>query len=222
MSTEQFWISKTVVVEWVIKDVAGALVDGAAVAGTVTLPNATTAAMTVTAVGGGTGKYRASYDPTSAGLHAYRLVATGAADGAEEGRFVVRASLAGALPITRDPTTAVGMVRLLISDVDDAVPVFTDVEIAGFLTLEGDNTRLAAAQALDTIASNEVMVSKVIRTQDLQTDGAKVAAELRARAKGLRDQAAERDANGDVFGVDIVDYDPTAWLTAELAELSES
>jgi hypothetical protein len=112
-------------------------------------------------------------------------------------------------------------VRLLISDTNDASPVFTDAEISAFITLAGSNVRLAAAEALDTLASNEVMVSKVIKTQDLQTDGAKVAAELRARATTLREQAANYDATGAVFAFDIADYRPEVnwcWPDHELSE----
>lgn len=210
-TAEQYWISKTAVVEWTLTDPAGALVDGATVAGTVTRPNATTAPMTITAVGGGTGKYRATYDPVEAGLHAWRLTATGAADGAEEGTFVVRRSLVGAAPITVDPTTPVGQVRLLIPDLDETTPLFTDAQVLAFLTLEAANVRLAAALALETIASNEVMVSKVIRTQDLQTDGSKVSAELRARAASMREQAADTNPDGTPFVGDIVDFDPRSW-----------
>lgn len=87
-----------------------------------------------------------------------------------------------------DVTTPLGRVRLLINDTSDS-PVFSDAEIAAFLELEGDNVKLAAAQALDTIADDEALTSKVIRTQDLQTDGAAVAAQLRERAKELRSDA---------------------------------
>lgn len=123
-----------------------------------------------------------------------------------------------------DPSTAAGQVRLLINDTG-AAPVFTDGEIDAFLTL-GGGTALgqvmrAAAQALDTLASNEALLSKVIRTQDLATDGAKVGAELRARAVTLREQAdlADDSAEPDAaFG--IVDYDPwNGLLHGELAEL---
>lgn len=205
MTAETYWISKTFVVDWKLTDpTTGQFVPGATVTGTATLPNLTTAPMTITAL---TDRYRATYDPTLAGLYAYRLTSTGTADSAEEGTFIVRASLAGAPLVTVDPTTDLGVVRLLISDTDVTGPVFTDAEITAFLTLEGGNTRLAAAQALDTIASNEVMISKVIRTADLQTDGSKVAAELRARASGLRAQAA---ASTD-FAMDIVDFDAVGW-----------
>ena len=115
------------------------------------------------------------------------------------------------MPAIPDPpaTADMDMVRLLIADTGD-VPLFTDNQIGAFLTLEG-GVKLAAAQALDTMASSEVMVSKVIRTLDLQTDGAKVAAELRARAAALREQAAAVDADGAVFGLEIVDFDPGGW-----------
>jgi hypothetical protein len=99
--------------------------------------------------------------------------------------------------ISVDTATPVGLTRLLCADTDPAHPIFTDAEIAAFVTLEGF-PRLAAALALETIASSEALVSKKIRTQDgLSTDGPAVAAELRARAQSLREQAAIR---GEVAG----------------------
>lgn len=106
-----------------------------------------------------------------------------------------------------DPTTPAGQVRLLISDVDQADPVFTDDEILAFLALEGQNVKLAASQALSTIASNEVMTAKVIKTLDLTTDGAKVSVELRARAADLQSDA---DADDDFQIAEFVDT-TAAW-----------
>jgi hypothetical protein len=102
--------------------------------------------------------------------------------------------------VSWDPTTPAGQVRLLISDVDRDHPIFAPDEIDAFLTLEGGDVRLAAAQALDTIASNEAMVSKRIRLLDLSTDGPAVAKALRDHAGRLRDQAetAGEDAGFDV------------------------
>ena len=108
-----------------------------------------------------------------------------------------------------DYSTDVGKTRLLIPDTDEANLLLDDAQIGGYLALEGGNVKLAAAQALDAIASSEALVSKKIRTQDLQTDGPAVAAELRARAKGLREQVAEGVGEDDV-GFDIVDFDPYA------------
>lgn len=89
-----------------------------------------------------------------------------------------------------DFTTNNGRVRLLINDTDDLDPVFDDEEIDAFLSMEGDSVKRAAAQALDTIADDEALTSKVVRSQDVSTDGATVAAGLRQRAVALRAQAS--------------------------------
>lgn len=106
-----------------------------------------------------------------------------------------------------DPSTDAGRVRLLIGDTDDTQQTFTDAEITNFLDMEGDSVKLAAAQAMDTIADNEVLVAKVIRTTDTATDGAKVADSLRKRAQSLREQAAEEGDYGHAF--EIVDFEYT-------------
>lgn len=103
--------------------------------------------------------------------------------------------------------TTQGLVRLLLSDV--AAPwVFTDDEINALLTLEGGSVKRAAAQAIDTNATNLVLASRVLRTQDLQTDGAKVAEAMRAHAQALREQADLEDENDADF--QVVSLDPTA------------
>lgn len=106
-----------------------------------------------------------------------------------------------------DLTTNTGKVRLLISDTDLDNLIFNDSEIAAFLALEGDNVRLAAAQALDTIASNEALVQKRIRLLDLSTDGPAVARSLRAHASELRRQVYDgltsEEENGSSTNFDI-------------------
>jgi len=82
-------------------------------------------------------------------------------------------------------------VRLLIGDTDLAEPgnwIFTNEELDALLVMEGGSVKLAGAQALDTMASQEAMILKKIRILDLTTDGPAVAAELRARAMELRSQ----------------------------------
>ncbi len=106
-------------------------------------------------------------------------------------------------------------VRLLINDVVTTSPetvVFTEAEIDRFLAVEDGDIKLAAAQALDTIADNEALVSKAIATQDLKTDGPKVAEALRKRAAALRAQADD-DGYFDVVTMN----DPGS--TPELTEL---
>jgi hypothetical protein len=101
------------------------------------------------------------------------------------------------MAFTYDVSTPRGQVRLLCTDADAANQIFSDAEIDAFLALEADDVRYAAAQALDTIASQQVLLLKVIRLLDLQTDGAAVAREVRQRAQDLRDQA-DSDAGFDI------------------------
>lgn len=214
MTVTTYWIGQAFVADWVLTDPeTGVFVAGATVTGTVDQPDGVDAAMTVTELAD---RYQVVFDPTQAGRHAWRLSASGTADSAAEGEFTVLRSLAGATPITVDPTTDVGMIRTLATDLNEAAPLFTDAQITAFLTLEG-SVRGAAALALETIAVSEVLVSKKIRTLDLQTDGPAVAKELRERAAVLRKQAADADTASDVFTFDVVDYDPW-WTTAELVE----
>ncbi|MBN6054520.1 hypothetical protein JYK22_21440, partial [Nonomuraea sp. RK-328] len=105
-----------------------------------------------------------------------------------------------------DYSTDVGRVRLLIPDTDEQNALLNDPQIDALLDMEG-GVKLAAAAALDIIASSEVLVSKVITTQDVSTDGAKVAAELRDRAAELRRQVDE-GVGDDNVGFDVVDFDP--------------
>jgi len=114
-----------------------------------------------------------------------------------------------------DPTADEGKVRLLLNDVDQATQVFTDAEITAFLDLESGNVKLAAAQAIDTNADDQTLASKVLKTQDLSTDGAKVADALRKRAAELRRQAADESEADGYF--EIVDFDPYR-LPPELTE----
>ena len=99
---------------------------------------------------------------------------------------------------TYDPTTAAGQVRLLISDVDTAIDaaLFSDAEIDTFLTLES-NVFYAASRALSTVAGNEVMRLKHIRSHGLELDGPAVGRELRMQAAALRDRGDQFEADGD-------------------------
>lgn len=111
-----------------------------------------------------------------------------------------------------DYTTPNGQVRLLIADLlpTDGGQLLTDDQIAGYLALNDGNVRRAAADALDAIASSEALVSKVITSQDLNTDGAKVAQALRAHADRLRSLADAQDDADDEGVFDIVDTLPPA------------
>lgn len=90
-------------------------------------------------------------------------------------------------------------VRLLIPDLGDA-PVFSNQQIESFLTLSGQKIFLAAALALEVIATDEALTYKIVRTDDLSVNGVTGADLLIQRAKGLRDtQTAQDTAAGEAF-----------------------
>lgn len=92
-----------------------------------------------------------------------------------------------------DYITPEGQVRLIIADTDPARQIFGDDELRGFLSIARGSVKRAAAEALDTIASSEALVSKKIRTQDRQSDGPAVADALRKHASSLRQRAQEEE-----------------------------
>ena len=99
------------------------------------------------------------------------------------------------MAFTFDPTTDRGRVRLLIQDDDESYEFYTDAKIDAFLALaedcEGDEVFNAAALALESWASNQLMVLKVTQHLDIKVDGAAVAREMRMRAAVLRQQAID-------------------------------
>lgn len=116
-----------------------------------------------------------------------------------------------------DFDTPEGQVRLLIADLNEASFLVDDGMIGGYLKLHRGSVYRAAAAVLDAMATSEVLLAKVIKTQDLSTDGAKVAAELRAQANGLRAQADAEDARSgedDSFMV-FVPFAPVRPLEGE-------
>lgn len=113
------------------------------------------------------------------------------------------------MPLHYSPSEPDGMVRLLLSDVVEPY-VFTDDEIAAFLALEGGSVKRAAAQAIDTNATDQVLAMKVLKTQDLSTDGAAVAKAMREHADRLRAQADTEDDDAGFF-FDVVNVTGPAY-----------
>ena len=102
---------------------------------------------------------------------------------------------------TYDTTTSIGKMRMIIQDKDEQNVFFQDEELQAFLDMASD-VRRAAADALESMASNQVMVLKVVRTLSLSTDGAATARALREHAKSLRDQGDLADAgDGGLFEI---------------------
>lgn len=89
-----------------------------------------------------------------------------------------------------------GKIRAMIPDNNPDTYVFEDDELEAFEAIEGHIKR-ATALALETIASNEAMVLKVIKLLDIQTDGAKLSDALLKRAAQLRKQADDEEVAAD-------------------------
>lgn len=112
--------------------------------------------------------------------------------------------------------TAVGQVRLLIPDTahdGDGLYLFEDEQIEALLALYADNVRYAAARAKDIIATDQTLLTKVIRTDDLSVNGAALGTELRLQAKSLREEADKSDEAWDFFQIvypDVYTYPPEA------------
>ena len=112
-----------------------------------------------------------------------------------------------------DYATATGQVRLLATDISEPA-IFDDPAIEAFLCLSSGNIKRAAALALLTIASDEVLITKKIRTDDLQIDGPAVAEQLRKQAKDLNDAADADDARAGSDAFTIV-YDDERLFVGE-------
>lgn len=89
----------------------------------------------------------------------------------------------------------VPLVRLRIADKDPDPEkrLLTDEDIQELLDAQSGNAWRAAGDALLLIATSEVLVSKAIRTQDLQTNGDRVAQRLESLADKYYTKADEEE-----------------------------
>ena len=103
---------------------------------------------------------------------------------------------------TYDPTTNIGRVRRTIPDRVEANAVWTDEEIESFLLDEEGDWRRATALALETIASDQLLVLKVVKVQNIETNLDRAMIAMLKRAQALRDQSKEADAaDGSAFEI---------------------
>lgn len=122
------------------------------------------------------------------------------------------------MAFTYDVSTDAGKVRMITADSRDDGHILEDDEVAAFLALNGGNVRLAAADALETIASNESLVQKAMKLLDVQTNGPAVAADLRKAAATQRALAAgDLAAVNTDMGFDIAFNPATTWQDEEYA-----
>jgi len=107
-------------------------------------------------------------------------------------------------------------VRALISDTtqedydSNGTPryIMSDDVLSAMIDLRSGGIYGASADALRAMAANEIIIGKVIRTQDLQTDGAKVGDALRLLAREY-DKRQNDDDEAEVldeFAFEIVNY----------------
>lgn len=121
-----------------------------------------------------------------------------------------------------DYTSPIGQVRVLIPDLrkledlrdlrNEPRYLFTDDEILAFLAVNSGNVKRAAADACDAIGMDKALQLLVLKTDDKQTDGAKLLDAIVKRAKTLREQAKEDDENNLSFDVIMPSYDPVDWV----------
>lgn len=121
-----------------------------------------------------------------------------------------------------DFSSPVGQVRVLIPDLrkledlrnlrNEPRYLFADEEIEALLTVNGGNVKLAAADACDAIGMDKALQLLVLKTDDKQTDGAKLLSAIVARARQLRAQAKEDEENNLCFDVVHPTFEPVDWV----------
>lgn len=120
-----------------------------------------------------------------------------------------------------DYNSPVGQVRVLIPDLrkledlrdlrNEPRYLFTDDEISAYLTINSGNVKMAAADACDAIGTDKALQLLVLKTDDKQTDGAKLLSAFVGRAKQLRAQAKEDTESSLTFDVVCPSYEPRDW-----------
>lgn len=120
-----------------------------------------------------------------------------------------------------DYTSSVGQVRVLIPDLrkledlrdlrNEPRYLFTDDEILAFLAINNGNVKLAAADACDAIGMDKSLQLLVLKTDDKQTDGAKLLLAIVGRARQLRAQARDDEENNLCFDVVQPTFEPVDW-----------
>lgn len=123
--------------------------------------------------------------------------------------------------ITPD-AVALDAIRVLIPDLDAIYGenkdeyLFTDAQYASFYTVAKGSVLRAAGYAMIAVGNSEALISKVIVTQDLETDGAKLQKEWREAGRQLLIRA-DNDESWD--GFTLINYrDGWAPYPPELTE----
>jgi hypothetical protein len=120
-----------------------------------------------------------------------------------------------------DFSSPVGQVRVLIPDLrkledlrdlrNEPRYLFADEEIEALLAVNSGNVKLAAADACDAIGMDKALQLLVLKTDDKQTDGAKLLSAIVGRARQLRASAREDEVNNLCFDVVQPTFEPVDW-----------
>lgn len=108
-----------------------------------------------------------------------------------------------------DFESPLGQVRAIIPDIDESDPILSDAQLNSYLATTGGSVLRSAALALRAIANEVNLILKVVRTDDLGTNGPAVAAELRQQANKLDEQADKADATDSMDFYEVVPFDYT-------------
>lgn len=100
---------------------------------------------------------------------------------------------------TQEDYDSTGVLRYILSD--DTLNAMIDLRDGGVYG--------ASADALRAMAANEIIIGKVIRTQDLQTNGAQVGDALRLLAREYDKRQNDDDDNAALneFAFEIVNFE---------------
>lgn len=93
-----------------------------------------------------------------------------------------------------DLNTNVGKVRLLIRDTDQTKALFQDEELQFFLDQNSANLLLAAADALESLASNAALLHKLEEIGDYRFDSKGMSAALLKMAARYREKVEQEPA----------------------------
>lgn len=111
-----------------------------------------------------------------------------------------------------DTAQKLKLVRMFIGDTADE-QVFSDEELTALLEMNHGNVYLAAADALDVLATNTARQMKCVTILDVTVNGQQSAAAIRESAAALRARAAEDEQNIIQCGVVSINRPkvPTSW-----------
>lgn len=99
----------------------------------------------------------------------------------------------------------IAAIRVLVPDTDaiygddEDQYLFSDPEYGSFYSVARGNIVRAAGYAMIAIGNSEGIISKVIKTQDLQTNGADLQAQFRQAGTMMLNRADKEEANEDMY-----------------------